>query len=57
MIKQVINQDIWITDKAYKKHGCGRIVWFVEIFVYPGLSNTKESHLLFEPITQMEDIV
>ena len=38
-------------------------MWFVEILVYlhlkqnPGLSNTKGTHSLREPITQMEDIV
>ena len=64
VIKEVINQEISITTKDFKKHGLwGRTMQFVEIFVYlhlkqnPGLSNTKGTHSLFEPITQMVDIV
>ena len=60
VIKQVINQNIPITDKAYKKHGLwGRAMRFVEIFVYlhlkqnPGLG----THSLLKPITQKVDIV
>ena len=58
--KSVINQNIPITNKAYKKHGLwGRAMRFVEIFVYlhlkqnPGLG----IHSLLEPITQIVDIV
>ena len=60
VIEQVINQNIPITDKAYKKHGLwARAMRFVEIFVYlhlkqnPGLG----IHSLLEPITQIVDIV
>ena len=60
VIEQVINQNIPITDKAYKKHGLwGRAMWFVEIFVYlhlkqnPGLG----THSLLEPITPIVGIV
>ena len=58
--KSVINQNIPITTKAYKKHGLwGRAMRFVEIFVYlhlkqnPGLG----IHSLLEPITEIVDIV
>ena len=58
--KSVINQNIPITNKAYKKHGLwGRAMRFVEIFVYlhlkqnPGLG----IHSLLEPITQIVNIV
>ena len=60
VIEQVINQNIPITDKAYKKHGLwGHAMRFVEIFVYlylkqnPGLGTQS----LLEPITQIVDIV
>ena len=52
-----------LPTKLTRNMGCGRTVWFVEIFVYlhlkqnPDLSNTKGTHSLFEPITQTEDIV
>ena len=64
MTKQEINQDIRITDKAYKKHGlwglpCGLLKYSFTLHLKqnPSLSNTKVTHSLFEPITQMEDIV